>query len=44
MFTIRLLYSKPIVNGSRCRAIEFELIAIEMSESLCGGKGTVSVI
>ena len=25
-------------------AIEFEWIAIEMSESLCGGKGAVSVI
>ena len=25
-------------------AIEFEWIAIDMSESLCGGKGAVSVI
>ena len=45
MFTIiGLLYSKPIVNMITDPAIEFEWIAIEMSESLCGGKGAVSVI
>ena len=37
-------YSKPIVNMITYPAIEFEWIAIEMSESLCGGKGAVSVI
>ena len=37
-------YSKPIVNMITDPAIEFEWIAIEMSESLCGGKGAVSVI
>ena len=35
-FTANLLWTDP--------AIEFEWIAIEMSESLCGGKGAVSVI
>ena len=44
MFTIGSLYSKPIVNMITDPAIEFEWIAIEMSESLCGGKGAVSVI
>ena len=37
-------YSKPIVNMITDPAIEFEWIAIEMSESLRGGKGPVSVI
>ena len=37
-------YSKPIVNMITDPAIEIEWIAIEMSESLCGGKGAVSVI
>ena len=44
MFTIGLLYRKPIVNMITDPAIEFEWIAIEKSESLCGGKGAVSVI
>ena len=44
MFTIGLLYRKPIVNMITDPAIEFEWIAIEMSASLCGGKGAVSVI
>ena len=44
MFTIGFLYSKPIVNMITDPTIEFEWIAIEMSESLCGGKGAVSVI
>ena len=34
----RLLYRKPMITDP---AIEFEWIAIEMSESLCGGKGAV---
>ena len=42
--SIGLLYSKPIVNMITDPAIELEWIAIEMSESLCGGKGAVSVI
>ena len=42
--SIGLLYSKAIVNMITDPAIEFEWIAIEMSESLCGGKGAVSVI
>ena len=41
MFTIGSLYNKPIVNMIKDPAIEFEWIAIEMSESLCGGKGAV---
>ena len=44
MFTIGLLYSKPIVNMITDPAIEFEWIAIEVFESLRGGKGAVSVI
>ena len=35
---------KPIVNMITDPAFEFEWIAIEMSESLRGGKGAVSVI
>ena len=42
MFTIRLLYTANLLWTDP--AIEFEWIAIEMSESLCGGKGAVSVI
>ena len=38
------IYSKPIVNMITDPAIEFEWIAIEMSESLRGGKEAVSVI
>ena len=41
MFTIGLHYSNLLRTDP---AIEFEWIAIEMSESLCGGKGSVSVI
>ena len=40
MFTIGVLYRKPIVNMITDPAIEFEWIAIEMSESLCGWKGS----
>ena len=37
-------YSKPIVNMITYPTIEFEWIAIEVFESLRGGKGAVSVI
>ena len=44
MFTIGLLYSFTANLLWTDPAIEFEWIAIEMSESLRGGKGAVSVI